>query len=66
MDRWRCSVCGYIYNPDIGDPDSGIGPGVMFEELSESWGCPDCGTEKELFERYEGGEEEVTPPENLQ
>ncbi len=66
MDRWRCSVCGYIYNPDIGDPDSGIGPGVMFEELSESWGCPDCGTEKELFERYEGGEEEVIPPENIQ
>lgn len=65
MDKWRCSVCGYIYNPDIGDPDSGIGPGVMFEELSESWGCPDCGTEKELFERYEGGEETV-PPENFQ
>lgn len=58
MDRWRCSVCGYVYIPEIGDPDSGIGPGVMFEELPETWGCPDCGTEKELFEQCEGGEDE--------
>lgn len=50
MDKWRCAVCGYIYNPEIGDPENGIAPGILFEELPEYWGCPDCGAEKELFE----------------
>ncbi|MCX7995711.1 MAG: rubredoxin [candidate division WOR-3 bacterium] len=50
MEKWRCVVCGYIYNPEIGDPESGIAPGVLFEELPDSWGCPECGAEKELFE----------------
>jgi|UniRef100_A0A7C6EH98 rubredoxin len=50
MDKWRCGVCGYIYNPDIGDPEAGIAPGVLFEELPDSWGCPECGAEKDLFE----------------
>ncbi|MEO0107016.1 MAG: rubredoxin [candidate division WOR-3 bacterium] len=50
MEKWRCAVCGYIYNPEIGDPESGIAPGVFFEELPDSWGCPECGAEKELFE----------------
>ncbi len=50
MGKWRCAVCGYTYNPEIGDPENGILAGVMFEELPEYWGCPDCGAEKELFE----------------
>ncbi len=50
MDKWRCAVCGYIYNPEFGDPENGIAPGVMFEELPDYWGCPDCGAEKQLFE----------------
>ncbi len=54
MEKWRCSVCGYVYNPEIGDPESGIAPGVLFEELPDSWGCPDCGADKELFEPFEG------------
>ncbi|MEO0142022.1 MAG: rubredoxin [candidate division WOR-3 bacterium] len=57
MQKWRCAICGYIYNPEIGDPESGIVPGVLFEELPDSWGCPDCGAEKELFEPYEGEDE---------
>ncbi len=58
MEKWRCAVCGYIYNPEIGDPESGIAPGIFFEELPDSWGCPDCGAEKELFEPCgEGGDD---------
>jgi rubredoxin len=68
MEKWRCSVCGYVYNPDIGDPDAGIGAGVLFDELPENWGCPDCGTEKDLFEAFISEEgaagEEGFPPEN--
>uniref|UniRef100_A0A7C4XA18 Rubredoxin n=1 Tax=candidate division WOR-3 bacterium TaxID=2052148 RepID=A0A7C4XA18_UNCW3 len=57
MEKWCCSICGYIYNPEIGDPESGIGPGVLFEELPDSWGCPECGAEKSLFEPYQGEDE---------
>jgi rubredoxin len=37
----------------MGDPEAGIGPGIVFEELPDSWGCPDCGSEKEFFEQCE-------------
>lgn len=53
MDRWKCAVCGYVYNPNLGDPEAGIGPGITFDELPDSWGCPDCGSEKEFFEQCE-------------
>lgn len=53
MDKWRCSVCGYVYDSEIGDPESGISAGVMFEELPDSWGCPECGAGKEFFEPYD-------------
>jgi len=53
MNKWRCTICGYIYDPGFGDPDAGIGSGVMFEELPDSWGCPECGSSKEFFEPYE-------------
>jgi len=49
MDKYRCSVCGYVYDPRIGDPESGIDPGIPFVELPERWGCPDCGASKEMF-----------------
>ena len=57
MVKWRCSICGYIYNPKVGDPESGINPGAMFNELPERWGCPDCGADKSLFESFEDYEE---------
>ena len=49
--RYVCSVCGYIYDPVLGDPDSGIAPGTKFEDLPESWTCPVCGADKSKFEK---------------
>ncbi len=51
--RWRCMVCGYIYDPQVGDPDDGIPPGTDFENLPEDWNCPICGASKDLFEKLE-------------
>ncbi len=49
MDKWECSVCGYVYNPEIGDPKHGIAAGTAFEQLPDNWKCPDCGAAKSLF-----------------
>jgi rubredoxin len=51
MTKWRCTYCGYIYDPEIGDPKSGIEPGTPFESLPEDWVCPICGVAKTLFEK---------------
>jgi len=51
MAKYRCKVCGYIYDPELGDPDSGIKPGTPFEELPSDWVCPVCGATKTEFER---------------
>jgi rubredoxin len=51
MDKYRCTVCGYIYDPAAGDPDSDIEPGTSFESLPDSWVCPVCGAPKEAFEK---------------
>jgi len=48
MENYEC-ICGYIYDPAIGDPDNGINPGTAFEDLPEDWVCPDCGAGKEDF-----------------
>jgi flavin reductase (DIM6/NTAB) family NADH-FMN oxidoreductase RutF/rubredoxin len=47
--RWRCTVCGYIYDPAAGDPDSGIAPGTAFEDIPDDWVCPICGVGKDDF-----------------
>ena len=44
-----CQVCGYIYDPEDGDPDSGIQPGTSFADLPSTWMCPECGAPKDLF-----------------
>lgn len=49
MKRYECSVCGYIYDPADGDPDSGIAPGTAFEDLPKEWTCPICGATKDQF-----------------
>ncbi|MCS7202599.1 MAG: rubredoxin [Dictyoglomus sp.] len=49
MQKYRCLVCGYIYDPSIGDPDNNIPPDTPFEELPEDWVCPICGAEKDMF-----------------
>ena len=51
MLKYRCTVCGYIYDPEMGDPDSGIKPGTPFEELAADWVCPVCGADKSQFEK---------------
>jgi len=50
MTKWLCTVCGYIYDPKKGDPESGIEPGTSFEALPDDWVCPECGLGKEFFE----------------
>ncbi len=51
MDKYVCEVCGYVYDPSAGDPDSGIKPGTKFEDLPADWVCPVCGAGKEEFKR---------------
>ena len=52
MEKWKCNVCGYIYDPEKGDPDGNIPPGTPFEQLPEdSWVCPLCGAPKDMFEK---------------
>ena len=53
MKKYECSVCGYIYDPAEGDPDSGIAPGTAFEDLPDDWVCPICGASKEDFREVE-------------
>jgi rubredoxin len=50
MEKWECIVCGWIYDPEVGDPDNGIEPGTPFEDLPEDWECPECGATKDMFE----------------
>ncbi len=50
---YRCRVCGYIYDPEKGDPDGGIPPGTEFEDIPDDWVCPVCGVSKDMFEPFE-------------
>ncbi len=50
MKKWECVVCGYVYDPEVGDPDSGVAPGTPFEAIPDDWTCPDCGATKDDFE----------------
>ncbi|MFC1957973.1 rubredoxin [Chloroflexota bacterium] len=51
--KYRCTVCGYVYDPELGDPDGGIKPGTPFAELPDDWVCPVCGASKSEFEKIE-------------
>lgn len=50
MKKYECTICGYIYDPEVGDPENGIAPGTAFEDIPDDWVCPECGVEKDLFE----------------
>ncbi|HHY91150.1 MAG TPA: rubredoxin [Clostridiales bacterium] len=50
MEKYKCTACGYIYDPEIGDPDNGVNPGTAFEDIPEDWVCPICGVGKDMFE----------------
>ena len=53
MAKYKCTVCGYIYDPELGDPDGSIKPGTPFEEIPDDWVCPVCGAAKSEFEKIE-------------
>ena len=57
LRKYECLACGYIYDPEAGDPDAGIPPGTPFEDLPEDWVCPECGAGKDMFEPLEAAEE---------
>ena len=50
MQKYVCTVCNYVYDPELGDPDAGIAPGTPFEDIPDDWVCPTCGATKSDFE----------------
>ncbi len=48
--KYRCKICGHIYDPETGDPDGGIATGTKFGDLPDDWVCPMCGASKNDFE----------------
>ena len=51
MDKYECTVCGYVYDPELGDAEGGAAPGTPFEELPADWVCPVCSAPKSDFEK---------------
>lgn len=53
MDKWKCTLCDYVYDPAVGDPDGGIEPGTAFEDIPDGWVCPWCGASMDKFKKVE-------------
>ena len=53
MKKYVCDVCGWIYDPEVGDPEGGIAPGTAFEDIPDDWVCPLCGVGKDDFSPVE-------------
>lgn len=53
MDKYICTVCDWVYDPEIGDPEHGIAPGTKFKDIPDDWVCPLCGVGKEDFEKID-------------
>ncbi|HAR65199.1 MAG TPA: rubredoxin [Lentisphaeria bacterium] len=51
MDIYICDVCGYLYDPEVGDPGGGVAAGTAFSDLPDSWVCPECDAETDLFSK---------------
>ena len=51
MDKYVCGVCGYVYNPEKGDPNNGVPAGTKFDDVPDTWSCPVCGAAKSQFEK---------------
>lgn len=49
MQKYVCSVCGYVYDPADGDADHGVEPGTAWENVPADWVCPVCGVNKDQF-----------------
>lgn len=50
MKKYRCVVCGHIYDEELGDPDGGLAAGTRFDDIPDDWICPECGATKAEFE----------------
>jgi rubredoxin len=50
MQKYVCTLCDWVYDPEVGDPDNGVEPGTAFEDLPDDWICPDCGAGTDMFE----------------
>ncbi len=50
MKKYKCTVCNWVYDPELGDPDNGVQPGTAFEDIADDWTCPECGAGKDSFE----------------
>ena len=48
--KYKCKICGHIYDPEVGDPQAGIVPGTSFDDIPDDWKCPVCGVTKKDFE----------------
>ena len=53
MKKYVCVVCGWVYDPEVGDPEGGIAPGTAFEDIPDDWVCPLCGVGKDDFQVQE-------------
>ena len=53
MKKWQCMACGYVYDPEKGDPEIGIDPGTPFEDLPDDWICPECAVSKKAFQEVD-------------
>lgn len=53
MKKYVCIACGYVYDPELGDPDAGVNPGTSWEAVPEDWECPLCGVGKDMFKEEE-------------
>ena len=51
--KFLCAACGYIYDEELGDPDSGLPPGTRWEDIPNDWFCPECGVDKSYFDLIE-------------
>jgi rubredoxin len=50
LKKYKCALCGYVYDPTVGDPDGGVEPNTPFEDIPDDWVCPVCGASKDQFE----------------
>ncbi len=53
MQKYICNICGYIYDPEVGDVENGVAPGTPFEEIPPEWFCYECGANKTYFDPYD-------------
>ena len=53
MQKWQCTICGYVYDPIEGDRENGVAGGTPFEEIPDTWACPICGARKDSFEQVD-------------